>query len=169
MKKYKLLLLFLGTFIFFSIIAKGQVKSKSFSYVLKKLLKHNVPEIAVAKLAATNNNYLYLDAREYDEYAVSHIENARYIGYKKFDDKALLNVSKDKPIVVYCSIGKRSEDVSEKLLKQGYKNVSNLYGGIFEWVNQGHKVYNNAGKQTENVHAYNWMWGRFLNKGNKVY
>ena len=47
---------------------------------------------------------------------------------------------------MYCSIGKRSEKVTQKLKKAGYNNVSNLYGGIFEWVNQGNEVVDTNNK-----------------------
>lgn len=50
----------------------------------------------------------------------------------------------------------------------GFKNVSNLYGGIFEWVNQAHEIVNDSGK-TDSVHAYNRFWGMWLQKGKKVY
>jgi len=58
--------------------------------------------------------------------------------------------------------------VSEKLLSAGYQHVSNLYGGIFEWVNQGNPLYNENGP-TSKVHAYSRTWGVWLNKGEKVY
>lgn len=147
----------------------AQVKSKSFNFVLKTMLSADVPTITVAEAAKATNNYLFLDAREQEEYSVSHLPDAEFVGYKNFDLSRVKSISKDKPIVVYCAIGKRSEDIAEKLTKAGYKNVKNLYGGIFEWVNQDHEVYDKQNKKTSNVHAYNRLWGRFLDKGNKVY
>jgi predicted sulfurtransferase len=70
---------------------------------------------------------------------------------------------------VYCSIGKRSESITQKLSKAGYGNVSNLYGGIFEWVNQGNGVVDVNNKQTNKIHAYGKFWGQWLHKGEKVY
>ena len=124
---------------------------------------------SVNNAAASYGSYIFLDAQENDEYAVSHLPGGIYVGYKEFKPVALKNISKDKPIVVYCSVGKRSENIAEKLINDGYKNVSNLYGGIFEWVNQGHEVYNLTNKKTPNVHAYNFLWGQFLDNGKKVY
>lgn len=69
---------------------------------------------------------------------------------------------------MYCSIGYRSEKIAKKLLENGYDNVSNLYGGIFEWANQGNKVYNDYGETTK-VHAFSRLWSVWLNKGEKVY
>ena len=81
---------------------------------------------------------LILDARERVEYEVSHLPKAVFIGYKTFEKDALKDVPKDKPIVVYCSIGYRSEKIGEKLQKMGFTKVYNLYGSIFEWVNQAY-------------------------------
>jgi hypothetical protein len=70
---------------------------------------------------------------------------------------------------VYCSVGYRSERIGEKLLKLGYTDVVNLYGGIFEWKNQGLDVYNSSNYPTDSVHTYNKSWGKWLVKGIKVY
>ncbi|HCQ29365.1 MAG TPA: rhodanese-like domain-containing protein, partial [Flavobacteriales bacterium] len=51
----------------------------------------------------------------------------------------------------------------------GYKNVFNLYGGIFDWKNKGFRVVDNQGKETEKVHPYNEKWGVWLTKGEKAY
>ena len=51
----------------------------------------------------------------------------------------------------------------------GYKNVQNLYGGIFEWKNNDGKVYNQQEKETDSVHAFSKHWGKLLLKGEKVY
>jgi 3-mercaptopyruvate sulfurtransferase SseA len=72
-------------------------------------------------------------------------------------------------IVVYCSLGVRSEDIAEQLKKEGYTNVYNLFGGIFEWKNSNHKVYDNKEEPTENVHAFSKKWSKWLLKGNKIY
>ena len=70
---------------------------------------------------------------------------------------------------MYCSLGIRSEDIAEKLKKVGFTNVRNLYGGIFEWKNKDFKVYDINNNETENVHAFNNEWGKWLKKGVKIY
>ncbi len=149
--------------------AGAQVKSKTYNFVLRTLLSHDVPEIMVDDAVKFAESAIALDAREKEEYDVSHLLNARFVGYKNFDLWLVKDLPKDKPILVYCSVGKRSEDISEKLMKQGFTNVYNLYGGIFEWVNDGHPVYDLKGRQTNKVHGYSKLWGRFLDKGEKVY
>ncbi|HUM48347.1 MAG TPA: rhodanese-like domain-containing protein, partial [Chitinophagales bacterium] len=92
-----------------------------------------------------------------------------FVGYDHFDMAALKNIPKDQRIVVYCSVGYRSEKIAEQLENAGYSHVTNLYGGIFEWVNEGHAVYDLTGTTTPNIHPYNATWGVWLKKGEKVY
>lgn len=147
---------------------KAQVENKAFNLTLQALLAHSVNEITVAELAKVKKVTL-LDARAPAEYAVSHLENALLVGYDDFNIENVKDLDKKTPIVVYCSVGYRSEKVAEKLKQAGFTNVSNLYGGIFEWINQGNKVVDDSEKETNNVHAYNKTWGIWLSKGNKVY
>lgn len=106
-----------------------------------------------------------LDARERSEYDVSHLPNAVFIGYNNFEKKSLDSLAKDKPIVVYCSIGYRSEKIGEKLQKLGFTKVYNLYGSIFEWINQGNEVVDKNGQPTKKVHTYNKNWSRWVEEG----
>ena len=161
-------ILALGILLLASIAAFGQVKSAAYRAMLKNLLSHNVPEIQVQEAARDSANILFLDARELKECGVSQIKGAVSVGYDHFDASQLADIPKDRRIVVYCSVGYRSEKVAEQLLAAGYKNVSNLYGGIFEWVNQGNPVFDEKG-QTQRVHAYSRTWGVWLKKGKKVY
>ncbi len=150
-------------------ICPAQVKSGSFNFALKTLLSKSTPAINIPEAAAHHEDYLFLDAREPEEYQVSHLHNALFVGAKNFNLNRLKSLNKNQPIVVYCSIGKRSEEITLKLKKAGFTNVKNLYGGIFEWVNEGHPVYNSENHLTDTVHAYGRFWGRWLDKGVKVY
>ena len=95
--------------------------------VLEKLNTKSVPYITVEELQA-NENYIFLDARESKEFNVSHIKNAINVGFENFDAKKISSILLDKKatIVVYCSIGVRSEKIGEKLLKLGYKKCLQL-------------------------------------------
>ncbi|MBC8047867.1 MAG: rhodanese-like domain-containing protein, partial [Fimbriimonadaceae bacterium] len=79
------------------------------------------------------------------------------------------SISNDEKIVVYCSVGYRSEKITEKLIAAGYTNVSNLYGGIFEWMNQENNIVDANGELTNKIHAYSKIWGVWLSEGEKVY
>jgi len=118
------------------------------------------------------DNVFLLDSRESKEFKISHLNNAVCIGYDHFDlNKTLEKLPKDKDakIVVYCSLGIRSEDIAEKIKTAGYTNVFNLYGGIFEWKNNDNNLVNPNNQATDEVHAFNKDWGKWLKKGTKVY
>ncbi len=144
------------------------VKSNSYNLLLKKLLKHTVPEITVDSLAKIKSSVMLLDAREIEEFNVSHLSDAKFVGYKDFDITSLKSTKKEEPIVVYCSVGYRSEKVAEKLINAGFTNVQNLYGGIFEWTNKRQDVFDKNGT-TNNVHPYSKTWGVWLKNADKVY
>lgn len=133
---------------------------------LESLYKGTVELVKVDSLPA---GAVLIDAREKEEFTVSHIPNAIFSGYKDFNTEALKDLSKSDPIVVYCSVGYRSERIGEKLQRMGFSNVYNLYGGIFEWKNTGNEVVDAEGLPTEKVHAYNKKWGQWLTCGEKVY
>ena len=146
-----------------------KVQNKAFENRLKTLLTHDVKEISVKEAKGIESQIVFLDAREIKEYKISHIKKAKWIGYNDFSAKRMKGISKKSKIVVYCSVGYRSEKITNKLKKLGYKDVSNLYGGIFEWVNQGNKVYTNKSEPTLKVHTYNQQWSKWLRRGIKVY
>ncbi len=146
----------------------SQVQSKAFKAVIESMLNKSVPTVSCEELKKMNN-IVVLDTRAKAEYDVSHLLNARWIGYDEFNLDRMKNISKDTPIVVYCSIGVRSEKIGEKLQKAGYTNVKNLYGSIFEWVNQGNPIYDKKEKPTNKIHGYSRAWGVWVNKGERVY
>lgn len=151
---------------------------------LKSLLeKHNsgsIPYISVDSLAAIlekssvssydNKKILLFDTREEKEFQISHIQDANFVGYDNFNILQTLkkHPNKETPIVVYCSLGIRSEDIGEQLKKVGYSTVFNLYGGIFEWKNQGNPVYTSNHQETNKVHTFNHEWSKWLLKGEKI-
>lgn len=139
--------------------------------LLKKYNTESIPYIYVDSLQKSIDSFIVLDAREKKEFEVSHLKNALFVGYEKFNLKETMQriPNKQDKIVVYCSLGVRSEDIAEKLKIAGYTNVYNLYGGVFEWKNLDNKVFNSKNKETKKVHAYSKEWAKWLLKGKKVY
>ncbi len=139
--------------------------------VLSKFNEETIPYISVTELAKVTKETILLDAREKGEFNVSHIQGAYHVGYDRFSLKKVIRNIPDKKafIVVYCSLGVRSEDIAEKLKQAGYSSVFNLYGGIFEWKNQGYKVVDSKGTPTDKIHAFSKIWSLYLKKGIKVY
>ncbi len=161
---------FIFSFIIFLALTTSVFGQKNLDKTLKQLNTESVPYVQVDEVESTEN-LLIFDTRKKEEFAVSHIKDAIWVGYETFEQDSIVQKipSKDTPIMVYCSIGVRSEDIGERLQKAGYTNVKNLYGGIFEWKNQGKNVYKNNTTKTDSVHTFDKQWGKLLKKGVKVY
>ena len=160
--------------IFFFLLLVGSVQpiiaQNRLDKTLKSLNKESVPYIQGDALYGMHHVTL-LDTRELEEFQVSHLKNAIWVGAKTFEPDSVSALIKDKnsAIIVYCSIGVRSEKIGEKLIAEGYTNVKNLYGGIFDWKNNGRPVFDSTDNETEKVHAFNKYWGRLLKNAEKVY
>ncbi len=110
---------------------------------------------------------LLLDARQPEEYAVSHLPGAVRVdpGATSFPD--LDSVSPERPIVVYCSVGYRSAEMTKRLREKGYA-ASNLRGSIFRWANEGRPVVR-GDSTVRDVHPYDDTWGDLLNPDLRAY
>lgn len=124
------------------------------------------PEDAEVKIGG---EVYFLDTRELGEFEVSHLPNAIHVGYDNLDWTKINALDKDSEIIVYCSIGVRSQDIGKKLNDKGFKNVQNLYGGIFLWADQSREMEDQNQKSTNSVHGYNKYWGRWIKKAEVVY
>ncbi len=141
------------------------VDNPDFDKTIRSYLSFSVPVITCKDLASIKGDVTLLDARELEEYTISHIPGAAHVGFNDFQDSAVKDIPRDQPIVVYCSIGYRSEKIGEKLQAMGFSNVQNLYGSIFEWVNQGHPVVARD-QETMDLHTYNKKWGKWVENPN---
>ena len=160
-------------YIFLLFVGFSSSAQESLDALLKVYNTQSVPYVSVEELRRLqlHEEVIILDAREIEETNVSMIPTALHVGYSKFSSEMTSEKIADKKatVVVYCSLGVRSEEIGEKLQKAGYQNVKNLYGGIFEWKNKGYPVFDAEGKETENVHVCAKAWGKWLTGGKKVF
>lgn len=167
----KQLILFLLIILMPLLVSAQQTLNPKFEKKIEGLIERSVPLISCERLEqkmSTSNLYL-LDAREKKEFETSHLKDAVWVGYNTFSPKSLASIPKDGIVVVYCSVGYRSEKIGEQLEQMGYSRVYNLYGGIFEWVNRAYPIVDQKNETTSKIHAYDQDWGRWVNKGEKVY
>ena len=144
----------------------SQVKNPKYQKRLQWLLSHNVPEISVAATKQLEK-VTYLDAREKEEFEISHIKDAIWIGYNDFEISNIPNIDTNQNIVIYCSVGYRSEKIAQKLENAGYTKVYNLYGGLFEWYNEGQPIVNSKNQPTDKIHGFNKNWSQWVNERKK--
>lgn len=139
---------------------------------LKRLYKNTITFISPTQLydkMKKDDKFYLLDTRTPAEYRVSHISGAISIDYEHFKKEDVDGIPRDVQVIVYCSVGYRSERIGEKLLEMGFKDIKNMYGGIFQWKNEGFKVVNLHGHPTDSVHTYSAEWSRWLKNGIKTY
>ena len=146
-------------------LMESTVQASNLNKVVDDMLKGSIPLIHTAELEtqlSKDVDIVLLDAREKAEYELSHLPAAQWVGYDDFSLKSVGNINKDKTIVVYCSIGVRSERIAEKLKSNGFKTVLNLYGGIFAWANEERILLDKNQLPTKTVHGYNKKWAQLL-------
>ena len=77
-----------------------------------------------------------IDVRETKEYDLEHIAGALLLPLSEFDAE-MFPVLTDKPVVLHCAIGKRSETAGRMLVKAGHRKVMHLEGGLTAWKAAG--------------------------------
>ena len=133
----------------------------NYSDYLKQMYKSFDVTQMDSKAFKSLKNVKLLDTREKEEYDVSHLENAIFVGSDDFEIDQIKEINKTDTIVVYCSVGYRSCKIAETLMNNGYKHVFNLYGGIFKWVNDSNKIVS-ENAETKKLHTYNKKWGKYV-------
>ena len=72
-----------------------------------------------------------VDVRTDDERALARIDGSRLLDRAYHD--ALLGMDRNTPLVFQCHLGIRSQQAAEYFRSQGFRNLSNLQGGIDAW------------------------------------
>lgn len=99
----------------------------------------------IKAIMETNEDYIIVDVRTFEEYCEGHIPGAINIPNEDIVDvppESLAN--KDQMILIYCRSGNRSKQAAEKLLTMGYANLIE-FGGIMDWDGEivtGDQPYN---------------------------
>jgi rhodanese-related sulfurtransferase len=78
-----------------------------------------------------------LDVRQPEEWNETHVPGATLIPLAELPNR-LAEVPKDKPVVVMCRSGNRSQQGRDILLNAGYGQVTSMAGGINDWAAQGY-------------------------------
>ena len=95
-----------------------------------------------------NKNTFVLDARKSFEYEVGTFNksiNPKVNHFREFP-KYLNKLNKKKPIAMFCTGGIRCEKASSYMLKNGYKDISQLDGGILNYLEVNKKTKSTSWK-----------------------
>ncbi len=109
------------------------------TYDLSKVGKHLNPEEFNAAL--DDENTILVDMRNFYESKIGRFENARCPDSNTFKEELEmvheeLKGKEDKKLLMYCTGGVRCEKASAYFLKQGFKDVNQLEGGIIYYLKQ---------------------------------
>ncbi len=98
-----------------------------------------VVEEARRMVESKSDNVTLLDVRTEDEYNVAHITGATWIPIAELSNRTE-ELNKNNKIVVYCRTDNRSTTASDILIKNGFKRVYKVLGGINAWKESGYAV-----------------------------
>lgn len=111
----------------------------------------NIPQIEVKDLVIDEHTIL-LDVREPEEFASGYIPASIVLtiprGKLEFlaIDKIAKVYGQDAKIITYCLKGPRGSLAAMQLQKLGFTNVSNIKGGIMEWIKSSKTIKNYMGE-----------------------
>lgn len=92
---------------------------------------------SVAAMRQCGEDFLLLDVREEDEYAVAKIDGSLLIPMSQLGDRVgELEEHRGRLIVIHCHHGGRSMQVTQALRNNGFSQVQNMAGGIDQWSEQ---------------------------------
>ncbi|MEP0710436.1 rhodanese-like domain-containing protein [Algoriphagus sp.] len=152
---------------FFYVPSDLSAQSIAYKALLSTLYDSDFPVIKPAELTDLSH-YQVVDTREKEEFDVSHLKGAIWVGYDTFSLNNVSSLDKSKPVLVYCTVGARSQEIGKKLKAAGFSQVYNLYGGLIQWSNEEKPIFH-ENVQTDKVHTYSKSWGIWLTNGVKVY
>ncbi|RLA19798.1 MAG: rhodanese-like domain-containing protein [Gammaproteobacteria bacterium] len=118
--------LFLAAGVILALLSHGLYRDLTRKY--KKI----IPARAVNLM--NDDDVVVVDVRELKEFNAGHISNSHHIPLDKITDRAgELEKFKDKPVLVTCKTGARSDMACMKLTKLGFSNLHSLDTGIDGW------------------------------------
>lgn len=105
-----------------------------------------LPAVDVKQVSARQSSgALLIDVREADEYAQGHVPGSTLIPLGQLAQR-LQEIAryKDKPVVLICHSGRRSEQALKLLEGAGFSAAANVEGGMIAWQKAGLPVISGA-------------------------
>ena len=88
---------------------------------------------------------LLIDCREQNEWDAGHIQEAVLMPLGQFEE-LFKTLDKNAQIIVQCRSGQRSMRACVFLEEKGFKNLTNLEGGIIGWAQSGYPIVESDGE-----------------------
>ena len=138
-------------------VSDQSIKQKVLTMAAQVDDSFDTPTISVLDLknelkGENKKDLILVDVREEKEQETSMIKGA--MTFDEFNGN--IEKFKSKKIVLYCTIGARSAQVSKTLRKKGLNSYS-LSGSILMWIHEGGALVDQNG-ETKRVHVYGNKW-----------
>ena len=112
-----------------------------FNSDLDSALYNGIPQVFSRTVYPKRDEVIFLDVRSPEETQAGIIEGAIMIPNTELDSVRLSSMQFDKPLVVYCRVGIRSQAVCEKIAAYNPDyELYNLCEGITEWVKENYAI-----------------------------
>jgi len=86
----------------------------------------------------TDSSVTLVDVRTPGEFVSGHIAGAINVDFESGNfEQAIQKLDKTKKYAVYCRSGNRSGQATALMVKDGFKAVFNLEGGVIDWSGAG--------------------------------
>lgn len=135
----------MGTLTYLSKIRENQAKLDTLLNILiisvivwflyqRFTLTKGIKQISTRELRTLLNNkgMQYIDVRTPNEFRSNHIKGFKNIPLSEIQE-GVKELSKDQEIFVICQSGMRSGKASKLLKKLGFKEITNVKGGMSAW------------------------------------
>ncbi len=103
------------------------------------LATSEVREITTEELFKDINKYVLIDVREKEEWQERHLLGALNVPLSQIEGGSFNSIPKERPIVLYCSLGIRSKKAGNILIEKDYREVYSLKGGLSAVMQNGYK------------------------------
>lgn len=118
--------------------AIGQELNTVKNSIFKEVLNKDVVEVKKIFDKKDKNN-VFIDVREYFEWEEGVIPNALKISLGNIP-KSIEKLDKSKNYILVCRSGVRSTKAYKIMQQAGFKNLTNLNGGMLSWYREGYSV-----------------------------
>ncbi|MBO3699009.1 rhodanese-like domain-containing protein [Roseivirga sp. E12] len=151
-----------GVIVLLSLVCYQVYQRGAFTFFSSSNVERVDAEEAFRMISTTD--FTILDVRDESEYDVSHLEGAI-----RYEEGLLEGLNANEPVMVYCTVGLRSNQLAKILEEEGFNQVVELQDGLIGWSNAELPLVNSRDNLTDSVHVYAQYFSALLRGGTPVY
>ncbi len=99
----------------------------------------NISSNDARRLIEQKKNIFLLDVRTPDEFRQARMKGSILVPINEIE-RRIAEVPKNRPVLVFCAVGSRSNLVAGFLASKGYGEVYNMQDGLIGWSRNGFPV-----------------------------